>query len=205
MFSPASRKPGGKALKWNEYERQVEAIVFAAGEPIELEKIAQVMELEEQMVRHCIQGIRDRYAEQDSPLDIVVLDGAAQMCTHPEYGRVIRAALELRRTTPLSQAALEVLATIAYNQPVTRSFVEQVRGVDCSSIVRSLVEKGLIEEAGRLQIPGKPIAYRTTANFLRSFGLSSLEQLPTLPDAEEPEEEASEELDGQMDFSELGS
>ena len=191
-------------MEWPVYERRIEAIIFAAGEPIELAKISQALELDENTVKHCVDKIRERYARQKSPLDLVFLGSAVQMCTLPEYADPIRAALALRRSTPLSQAALEVLATIAYNQPVTRSFVEQVRGVDCSSLLRSLVEKGLVEEAGRLQIPGKPIAYRTTQVFLRSFGLAGLEQLPDLPGApEEADPELPEELEGQLDFYEL--
>ena len=192
-------------MEWPAYERRVEAIIFAAGDPIEIAKISQALDIQEDIVKHCIDNIRNRYAENKSPFDMVYLDGAVQMCTLPKYADCIRAALVLRRGAPLSQAAFEVLATIAYNQPVTRSFVEQVRGVDCSGIVRSLIDKGLIEESGRLQIPGKPIAYRTTQVFLRSFGLEGLEQLPDLPGA--PEEEADSELlrevEGQMDFFEL--
>ena len=186
------------------YERKIEAIIFAAGEPIEFIKIAQSLEIDEAAVRRCVGLIRERYAGQKSPLDIIMLGSSVQMSTLPEYGDCIRTALTLRREAPLSQAALEVLAAIAYNQPATRSFVEQVRGVDCSSIVRSLVEKDLVEEAGRLPVPGRPIAYRTTANFLRCFGLESLEQLPVMPGSpEEPDGESPAELDGQMDFSEL--
>jgi segregation and condensation protein B len=182
-------------------ERQLEAILFASGEPIEAQKLAEALAVEETTVRSLAGRIRDRYLEWQSPLDIVSLDGAYQMCTLPEYGEIIRSALAIRRGTPLSQAALEVLAVIAYNQPVTRSFVEQVRGVDCATIVRNLAEKGLIEEAGRLNIPGKPISYRTTPNFLRSFGLETLEQLPTLPtEAPEPDGPDDAQLDGQIDF-----
>lgn len=184
-------------------ERKVEAILFASGEPVGGEKIARALEIEEKTVNHLIERIRERYAKQKSPFDIICLSGAYQMCTLPEYADAIRAALTLRRSQPLSPAALEVLAVIAYNQPVTRAFVEQVRGVDCSSIVRSLAEKGLVEEAGRLNIPGRPIAYQTTPAFLRSFGLESLEQLPTLPAELPPEEGGGGELEGQIDFFEL--
>ena len=163
-------------------ERRIEAILFASGDPIETEKIAEALSIERKMVQHLIQGIRDRYLEQQSPFEILTLGSCYQMCTLPAYAKDIRTALTLRRGAALSSAALEVLAVIAYNQPVTRSFAEQVRGVDCSSIVRSLLEKGLIEEDGRLNIPGRPIAYRTTANFLRTFGLESLDQLPSVPD-----------------------
>ena len=183
-------------------EREIEAILFAAGDAVELSKISLALDIEEKTVKNLIERIRERYLEQRSPLDIVRLGESYQMCTLPEYAGIIRAALELRREGALSPAALEVLAVIAYNQPVTRAFVEQVRGVDCSSIVRGLVEKELLEEAGRLPVPGKPISYRTTSNFLRSFGLESIEQLPTLPEspAETPEEK--EQLEGQIDFFE---
>jgi len=187
------------------HERQIEVIIFAAGDPIEIGKISQALDITEDIVKHYIDKIRRRYTEGGSPLDIVYLGNAVQMCTQPEYADCIRTALVLRRSTPLSQASLEVLATIAYNQPVTRSFVEQVRGVDCSYIIRSLCEKGLVEEAGRLQIPGKPIAYRTTQVFLRSFGLAGLDGLPELPkhapDGIEPE--TALEVEGQLDFDEL--
>jgi len=187
------------------HERQIEAIIFAAGDPIEIGKISQTLDIQAEIVKHYIDKIRRRYAEDKSPFDIAYLGNAVQMCTLPEYAECIRTALVLRRSVPLSQASLEVLATIAYNQPVTRSFVEQVRGVDCSGLVRSLAEKGLIEEAGRLQIPGKPIAYRTTKVFLRSFGLAGLDQLPDLPGQAHEGETALEalEVEGQIDFDEL--
>ena len=104
------------------------------------------------------------------------------MCTNPDFADYIKKALEIKKNIPLSQAAMEVLAIIAYNQPVTKSFVEQVRGVESSQIVNNLVEKGLVEEAGRLDVPGRPISYKTSINFLRCFGLSGLDKLPPLPD-----------------------
>ena len=107
------------------------------------------------------------------------------MTTKAPYGEVIKKALEVKRNAPLSQAAMEVLAIVAYNQPVTRSFIEQVRGVDSSSIVVSLTAKGLICEAGRLEIPGRPIAYGTTPAFLRCFGMKDIKALPKLPNREE--------------------
>jgi segregation and condensation protein B len=187
--------------KLERMERNVEAILFASGDPIEIEKIAEVLMIDVKTVKNLIERIRDRYFEQRSPLDVVTLGAACQMCTLPEYADTIRPALELRRGMALSPASLEVLAVVAYNQPVTRGFVDQVRGVDCSAIVRSLTDKGLIEEAGRLNIPGKPISYRTTANFLRTFGLESIGQLPSLPELP-PEEETVEEpeLEGQIDL-----
>ena len=112
---------------------------------------------------------------------ILKLEDSYQMTSNKKFADKVRAALDLRRNQPLSNAAMEVLAIIAYNQPVTRAFMEQVRGVDCSGVVATLCEKELIEEAGRLDLPGRPIAFKTTANFLRAFSLSSLEELPALP------------------------
>lgn len=186
-------------------ERSIEAILFASGDPVELQKICEVLEIDEKTVKNLIENIRERYVEQRSPFDMVWLGDSVQMCTLPQYSDVIREAMSLKRGAALSQASLEVLAVIAYNQPVTRSFIEQVRGVDCTTIVHNLSDKDLIEEAGRLPIPGKPIAYRTTANFLRCFGLESLEQLPDLPDLEdEPTvvDAEDEQLEGQIDFFE---
>jgi segregation and condensation protein B len=110
------------------------------------------------------------------------------MCSREEYAPQIRQVLETKRNVPLSNAAMEVLTIIAYNQPVSKGFVENVRGVDSSSVVNNLTEKGLIEEAGRLDVPGKPIVYRTTPVFLRSFGLASLAELPPLSDFREKEQ-----------------
>lgn len=160
----------------------IEAVLFASGDPVETAKIAQAVELEEALVYKLLQTMKDRYEQESSGLLLVELEDSFQLCTKPEYASVVKQTMELRRNTPLSNAAMEVLAIIAYNQPVTRGFVEQVRGVDSSSVVVSLVEKGLVEEAGRLDIPGRPISYRTTQGFLRNFGMKSLEELPPLPD-----------------------
>ena len=122
------------------------------------------------------------YNRPDRGVRILHLEDSYQMCTNSQYGGKVRAALEIRRNAPLSQAAMEVLAVIAYNQPVTKAFVEQVRGVDCSGVIGSLMTKGLIEERGRLELPGRPLLYGTTVNFLRCFGLSSPEELPPLPE-----------------------
>jgi segregation and condensation protein B len=189
-------------------ERNIEAILFASGEPVALARLCEALALDEKTAKNLIERIRERYLAQGSPLEINILGESFQMCALPEYSEVIRKALTLKKGAALSQAALEALALVAYNQPVTRAFVEQVRGVDCSNILRGLLEKNLIEEAGRLPIPGKPISYQTTAVFLRSFGLESLEQLPELPEEPELEGETpkpqgdADELDGQIDFFE---
>ena len=116
-----------------------------------------------------------------------MLENSAQFCTNPVYIEPVRGVLDLKRNTPLSQAAIEVLAVVAYNQPVTKAFVEQVRGVDCSGVIGSLMQKGLLEERGRLELPGRPLLYGTTDTFLRCFQLASLEELPPPPRGEEEE------------------
>lgn len=178
-------------MKFSEGMAAVEAILFACGEPIELEKLAAAAEIEPETVEKLIDRLNDRYNEQQGGLTIMRLGNSFQMATRAEYALKIKAALETKRQAPLSQAALEVLAIVAYNQPVTKGFVEQVRGVDSSGVVNSLVERELLEEYGRLELPGRPIAYRTTENFLRCFGIADISQLPSIPDGS-----------GQIDFDE---
>lgn len=164
-----------------EHRGAIEAILFASGEPISAARIAEVIEVDLPTVHKLLLQLSDEYENRESGICILKLGESYQMSTNKEYAEKVRSALTLRRNQPLSQAALEVLAIIAYNQPVTRAFMEQIRGVDCSGVVATLCEKELIEEAGRMDLPGKPIAFRTTANFLRAFGLSSLDSLPALP------------------------
>lgn len=171
-------------------QKHILAILFAGGEAVEVGRVSEAIGVDAETVVSHLPRLREALEESGMPFELLCLDGRLQLCTAAEYAPVIQKALELRRNQPLSQAALEVLAIIAYNQPVTRSFVEQVRGVDSSGVVTSLQEKGLIEEAGRLELPGRPISYKTTANFLRCFGMESIEQLPKLPNADsEPLEE----------------
>ena len=127
-----------------------------------------------------VKTLNNRYDDNGSALKIVRLGTSYQMCTREEYAEYISSAIEYKKQTPLSNAAMEALTVIAYNQPVTKGFVENVRGIDSSSVINSLVEKGLLEESGRLDVPGRPVAYKTTENFLRCFGLSSLDDLPPL-------------------------
>ena len=166
-----------------QYQAAAEAILFASGEPVELSRLAETLELDEDTAARVID---DRMREVNAGvggLSILRLGDRYQLCTRPAYADYIRRALEIRRNTPLSQAAMEVLAIVAYNQPVTRAFIDQVRGVDCGAVVQGLAAKGLIEERGRLELPGRPLLYGTAPGFLRSFGLGSLEELPPLPQA----------------------
>ncbi len=169
-------------MEINQYKAQIEAVLFASGEPVSAVRLAELLEVEEETVRQVVTLMKDDYEAEERGILLVALGESFQLVTKDCYAGLIRTALEIRRNTPLSQAAMEVLSIIAYNQPVTKSFVEQVRGVESGQIVNNLVEKGLVEEAGRLDVPGRPVAYRTTLQFLRCFGISSLEQLPPLPD-----------------------
>ena len=155
-----------------------EAMLFASGEPLPRERLAEVLEITEKELSDVIDTLARRYNAEDSGLCLVQLENCLQLCTDAAYGDCVRAILEVKRNAPLSQAALEVLAVIAYNQPVTKSFVEQIRGVDCSGVISSLLNKGLIEEKGRLELPGRPLLYGTTPDFLRCMGVSAIEELP---------------------------
>ena len=175
-----------------EYKAAVEAMLFAHGEPVSASRIAQILEIEMVVVERLLQTLRDDYDAGDRGLTLLQMEDRWQLATKPRFGEPVRKLLDTRRNTPLSQAALEVLAVIAYNQPVSRSFIEQVRGVDSSSTVTTLMEKGLIEEAGRLDLPGRPVSFRTTDVFLRTFGLESLTQLPPLHGDDLPLEQVAD-------------
>ena len=177
-------------------DRRILAVLFAAGEPLELERLAEGLGVDKAALRQALERLQGRLQEAGLPLELLKMEDRYQLCTKTEYASYVRRALDIRRNTPLSQAAMEVLAIIAYNQPVTRAFVEQIRGVDSSSAVNSLVARDLVEEAGRLELPGRPIAYRTTANFLRCFGLQSLEQLPDITAASPGQPDPAEEQEG---------
>lgn len=164
----------------------LEAVLFASGEPMEAARLAEALGIDEDTVRRLADLLTEQYDKRSSGLQLMKLDGAFQLTTRAEYAEQIRAALEVKRNAPLSNAALETLTIIAYNQPVTKGFVERVRGVDSSSVVNTLTERGLLEEAGRIEVPGRPVTYRTTAHFLRCFGLQSLADLPPLPNPEAP-------------------
>ena len=183
-------------------EQMLLAVLFAVGDPVSPEKIASALDMSTDSVRSLIEHLRDMLDTQDGALQILYLGGQYQLSTRERYTEDIRKVMNERRNVPLTPAALEVLAAVAYNQPVTRAYVEQVRGVDSSGIITNLVEKGLLEEAGRLDLPGRPISYKTTAHFLRTFGLSSLEELPlTIPEEVFSEELPDDFLEGQMEFS----
>ena len=163
-----------------EIEAAVEGILFASGEPVHIDRICLAAELDRPTAELVLQKLMDSW----------------QLCSAPEYADVIRRAFEIRKPAKLSQPALEVLTIIAYYQPTTRAYVDQIRGVDSSYTVGLLLDRHLIEECGRLQVPGRPRLYRTTKAFLRAFHLNSLEDLPEMPGME---------TDGQLRLAEDGS
>lgn len=174
----------------------IEAILFASGEPLEIIRIAEALETDVETVRAYLFEIGASLDSRGSGICLLKLGDKYQLCSRTEYAPLIRAVLDLKKNIPLSNAALEVLAVVAYNQPVTKAYIEQVRGVDCSGVVNTLCQKGLLEERGRLELPGRPLLYGTTPNFLRCFCLTSLADLPELP--EKPAEmiaEPDDEID----------
>ena len=170
-----------------EIQSAMEAILFAAGEPVGVERLCLALEIDRATADAVAQKLMDDYSYSRRGIRLVRLETSYQLCSAPEHADLIRRTFESRRPPKLSPPALEVLAIIAYYQPTTRAYVDQVRGVDSSYTVGLLLDRELIEECGRLAVPGRPILYRTTPTFLRSFGLSSLEELPELP-AAAPEE-----------------
>lgn len=168
-------------MELKELEGAIEGILFAAGDPVPVDRICFVLEQDKETVETVCQRLADQYSYERRGIRLVKLENSWQMCSAPEYADYIRKTLENRKPAKLSQPALEVLSIIAYFQPVTRAYIEQVRGVDSSYTVGLLLERELICEAGRLSVPGRPMQFRTTKNFLRAFGLSSLDDLPELP------------------------
>lgn len=157
-------------------------------EPLDINRLTEVLEIDAEQTEQLLMNLSAELDERNSGLCLLKLGNKYQLSSRTEFADKIRAVLTIRKNSPLSQAAFEVLAIIAYNQPVTKSFVEQVRGVDCSGVVSTLCQKGLLEEKGRLELPGRPLLYGTTSEFLRCFSISSLDELPPLPDKADTEE-----------------
>lgn len=172
-------------MEIKEYRAALEAVLFANGEPVSAERLAEVLELDTETVHRIAADLMSDLSARGGGIYMIRLDDQYQLCTRKEYADFVRRSLDIRRNTPLSQAAMEVLAIVAYNQPVTKAFIEQVRGVDCGAVIQGLVQKNLIEEKGRLELPGRPLLYGTTSVFLRCFGVSGLQELPPLPQKEE--------------------
>ena len=178
-----------------EMEAAVESILFASGGPVNIERICVALAIDRPTAERILQGLMDYYAYERRGMRLLKIGDCWQLCSAPDYAEAIRRAFEIRKPAKLSQPALEVLTIIAYYQPVTRAYVDQIRGVDSSYTMSLLIDRGMIEECGRLQVPGRPRQYRTTKQFLRSFHLSSLDELPAMPDMGN---------DGQMRLNEVG-
>lgn len=161
-------------------QRAVEAILFAAGERIELSRLAAVLETDEADILAAVDSLANQYAYERRGIRIIKLESGYQMVSSGEMADYVTKALETRKPPKLSSSQLEALTIIAYYQPATKAMVEQIRGVDSSYSIASLINKKLIEEAGRLNVPGRPIQYKTTPDFLRTFGLTSLDELPPI-------------------------
>ena len=167
-----------------EIEAAVEGILFASGEPVGIDRVCVALDLDKPTAELVLQRLQDYYSYERRGIRLLKMEDSYQLCSAPEYGDQIRKAFEIRKPAKLSQPALEVLTIIAYYQPTTRAYVDQIRGVDSSYTVGLLLDRHLIEECGRLQVPGRPRLYRTTKEFLRAFHLNTLEDLPEMPGLE---------------------
>jgi len=162
-------------------ESAIECILFVSGEPVKQGRIASVLGIEESEIEDAAQRLKDRYSFERRGIRLVKLEDSLQLCSSPEFADYVRLALEERKPPQLSNPALEVLSIIAYFQPATRAYIEKIRGVDSVYTVGLLLDRGLIESCGRMPVPGRPLLYRTTPAFLRTFGMESLKELPELP------------------------
>ena len=171
-----------ESMEMKEIESAIEGILFASGEPLPVDRICVALEIDRPTVEQVLQKLMDYYAYERRGIRLLHIEDSWQLCSAPDYADVIRKAFEIRKPAKLSQPALEVLTIIAYYQPTTRAYVDQIRGVDSSYTMGLLQERKLIEECGRLQVPGRPRLYRTTKQFLRAFHLTSLDDLPEVPD-----------------------
>ena len=183
-------------LEMKEIESAIEGILFASGEPVHIDRICVAMDMDRPTVELVLRRLADHYSYERRGVRLLRMEDSYQMCSAPDYADYIRKAFEIRKPAKLSQPALEVLTIIAYYQPTTRAYVDQIRGVDSSYTVGLLLDRHLIEECGRLQVPGRPRLYRTTKAFLRAFHLNSLDELPEMPGLE---------ADGQMRLNEDGA
>jgi len=182
-------------MEIKEIEAIIEGVLFASGDPVPLEKLAEILELDKKTTRLILSNMAVSLQNSKRGIMLREMEGSYQLCTRAEHSEYIQKLVEPRQRQALSQAAFETLSIIAYNQPVTRAKIEMIRGVNSDSAITRLLERNLIKEAGRLDVPGKPIIYETTEEFLRSFGFKSIKDLPiiemdrmTVPDGNEPVE-----------------
>lgn len=165
-------------MEIREIQSIIEAVLFAAGDPVELERLADIVDVDKRSLREILKKMMDSYNFERRGIHIIRMQDSYQMCTNGVYAEYIGRLAEPPRKQNLSNAALEVLSIVAYKQPVTRSTIEHIRGVNCDYIVNRLIERNFIEEKGRLEAPGRPILFGTTQHFMRAFGISELDELP---------------------------
>ena len=178
-------------------QRIIEAVLFAAGEPVEVSRLADALETDPDEITAAADAVADRFSFERRGVRVIRLENAYQRVSSGEMADYVTKTLETRKPPKLSSSQLEALTIIAYYQPATKALVEQIRGVDSSYSVSALLNKKLIEEAGRLNVPGRPIQYRTTPDFLRTFGLNSLNELPPIERIEIGQQLSMEQLEGQ--------
>jgi len=169
-------------------ECALEAVLFSLGEAVETERLAEALEVREDEIKEAVKALQKKYEKENRGFKIIEIENSVQMCSNPDYYECIKRVTQIKKQAGLSSAALETLSIIAYNQPVTKGTIEFIRGVDCTYSVTRLLERGFIDELGRAETPGRPILYGTTMEFLRCFGLKTLEDLPPLPEKEITEE-----------------
>ena len=190
-----------KTTELHELECALEAVLFAAGDSVSEGKLCAVLQTDKATLRNAAQNLGDYYDFNRRGIKLLRLDDRYQLASRADYAQMVRNTLETRKPQNLTPAALEVLAIIAYKQPVTKTYIEQVRGVDSAYTLSSLVDKGLVADCGRLDVPGRPILYQTTETFLRAFGLSSVSQLPALESfgEQDPQQMTLNELEERQD------
>ncbi len=165
-----------------EIESIVQSLLFASGNPLAVSQISDIIGVEAKTLKNIIDELTVKMEETNCGIRIIKLEDKYQLTTSADNAVYVKSLLDNRRNPMLSQAAMEVLSITAYNQPVTRAYIEQVRGVDCAAVLHNLIDKELIEEKGKLDAPGRPLLYGTTSNFLRVFGITSLSDMPELPE-----------------------
>lgn len=169
-------------MKQDDLARGIEAILFALGQPVSSDKLGQALEAETSQIRSACAALAQDYEARQAGIRLIQLEDSWQLVSASQWGGAVRRLLERKKPDKLSPAALETLAIVAYFQPVTRVYLDQVRGVDCSHSLALLLDRELVAPCGTLDAPGRPILYETTPDFFRAFGLSSLEDLPPLPE-----------------------
>ena len=190
-------------MEIKEIQAIVESVLFAAGDAVEIDKLADIVDVDKKSLREILKKMMDGYNFERRGIHLIQLEDSYQMCTRGEYHDYIAMLAEPRRKQSLSNAAIEVLAIVAYKQPVTRSAIEHIRGVNCDYVVNRLIERNLIEEKGRLDAPGRPIVFGTTQEFLRCFGISALQDLPDFESFGSPENEG-EQLSMELEAEQIG-